>query len=278
MGGTGSPLRHGCLSGKATLPASTGRAGCGAPFLECALFLCLYLLIIQRVAERQLPFTYHTHAYISSGTASCHTLLSPPVVQGVASDAANPSPRTFSSVPRAHEDRGAEAGALRREMGALRNEVRVYAPHLAVCRVSTGASCTEHLCKGVLAKYQRPGQVSASAAEKWPLRLKDKLRCACIARDDCSGYPSVFCTDSLHHSTLQVLQLRGQLSSAASASAAAEARARAAAEALAARSEELRRVREEHERASSDVRAVRPLTSRVLQGLVDYEIGGQVCT
>ena len=75
-----------------------------------------------------------------------------------------------------------------------------------------------------------------------------------------------------------MLQLRGQLSSAASASAAAEARARAAAEALAAQSEELRRVREEHERASSDLRAVRPLTSRVLQGLVDYETGGQVCT
>lgn len=45
-------------------------------------------------------------------------------MQGVASETANPSPRTFSSVPRAHEDRGAEAGALRREMGALRNEVR----------------------------------------------------------------------------------------------------------------------------------------------------------
>ena len=45
--------------------------------------------------------------------------------QGVASDMAVPSPRAFASVPRAPEDRGAEAGALRRELGALRNEVRL---------------------------------------------------------------------------------------------------------------------------------------------------------
>lgn len=55
----------------------------------------------------------------------------------------------------------------------------------------------------------------------------------------------------------EVLALRGQLSSAASASAAAEARARAATGALAARGEELRRLREEHEVASSTLRAVR---------------------
>lgn len=84
--------------------------------------------------------------------------------------------------------------------------------------------------------------------------------------------PLVVRTDSSHHATtLQVLQLRGQLSSAASASAAAEARARAAVEALAARAEELRRVREEHERASSDLRAVCLTFPRMLQGLAGVE-------
>lgn len=55
----------------------------------------------------------------------------------------------------------------------------------------------------------------------------------------------------------QVLSLRGQLSSAASAGAAAEARARAAAGSAQARAEQLRALRDEHDAATTALRAVR---------------------
>ena len=37
MGGAGSPLRHGCLSGKATLPASSGRLDAALLFMTWGL-------------------------------------------------------------------------------------------------------------------------------------------------------------------------------------------------------------------------------------------------
>jgi len=99
----------------------------------------------------------------ASLTTCCQTdstapsLSAPTRAQGVAgSAAAMASPRGYAPAPRPADDRAAEAGALRREVRALKDEVR--SPHRASCgpplmllakRLTPTRSCATVLCCGV---------------------------------------------------------------------------------------------------------------------------------